>query len=1296
MSNIVRPKDRTVYHLRKRALTEQVTERELYLCLNNILQARGHFLMENIDFTRDTIKFEDYKKLFYDTFEPYINIPDRYRAMFETVLLQFIFTKSLKANDIRNTISKTKKFFFMTKEEKERLKEICLLISGYSSNVTKISSDLDGFGNKVTIAKLKDSEDDIGELFESCIVLFDCSTIASILKNHQYICEGCVEKLDKFSYIYHKYGKNSQEFKDAQNELLGKVNTKPAAKKEETPDLYKTVEDPKTSKKGRKPKIKEPHIRVIKNLENSFPNGMYIKEARAILKKQQEFNPKITDEFIEVCESIISARIPYYIGPLNERGTNAWVSKNGKIKYSYDYSMKHNTPVNEAESIRSWKERMISRCTYLPEFYALPKGSFIGETFSIVNGINVLTASDGVGEAYHLTRNDKIKLFDSLFLNKKNVSYSEIAETLGLSSFGTRKSKEGSCNNGYTLYHSIVNEMPELKLDSITEIFTNPDKITKIEDIILAVNLYDEQKTRIEYFVNSMNIPEETAAKISKLKSKSFYSFSKEFIMQQPMDPEGHTLMELLFEDNSSKFTNEQMTRITNAMDKDGVYYDFTANKYEKKIIENGGNLDVNLLFENNKPVIPISRPVIRALNEAMKVYTAHIDAYGVPDRVVIETARDMKDHTEEKQQTVKKYSKLEDLSKYLTDKMKKEDDKDHALYVKYLNPEEWKDIKGYAENPKNRTKIELYLRQGGIDLLTGQPIMLNRLEEYEIDHILPRGFGDDSMDDKVLISKISNGKKGQRLPLEFIAEDGQIGDIHVSYNDYVARVNLLYKLKLISDRKKKIMLLDSSEKIDGFINQDLVDTRYIIREFMAILRAYNKVHGYQTHVVALKGAYTSMYRKAFGMQKERNFGDQHHAQDAALLLVADKTLSTYYPHYDERKMPAGSKNSYHELIQKMQSHDPEVKKSLYKFFRTAFYYAYGKEYKDSTSIVEKIKNTVPFYSTKVDKSYNGAFFNVSILKQKEKKDDPEEKTAVSPLTVLGVNNEKRIFDSVQCVAVDFYKVPIAGKKEKKTIIVHIPKLIVDRNGNIDQDKYITLVRDYYKYDILLDENGNLRTEFFRFRAYRNDIIYNTATNCPMTFNIGSIANKRCLFKHINVFSHNDIYNAGRRIAEELIRKYNLKTKNNPDGVDFKDIKKEVFVNDVVKNYFTMPTDSKKIETMIKKVENDKNVYDLSNHLSFFDLTVNRSATPPSIDGSMVLSADSDLLCVPHEILETRTSSEIKSVKSNSEYVKLKYNILGVRFISLPRCKLEIQTPKPIQGAYSKIRKEEFSWKIDL
>ena len=78
--------------------------------------------------------------------------------------------------------------------------------------------------------------------------------------------------------------------------------------------------------------------------------------------------------------------------------------------------------------------------------------------------------------------------------------------------------------------------------------------------------------------------------------------------------------MELLFEDNTSSFVNEQMTRISNAVDENGVYYDFSANKYEKKLRENGGKLDIQLLMEDGKPVIPISRPVIRALNETMKV----------------------------------------------------------------------------------------------------------------------------------------------------------------------------------------------------------------------------------------------------------------------------------------------------------------------------------------------------------------------------------------------------------------------------------------------------------------------------------------------------------------------------------------------------------------------------------------------------------------------------------------------------------------------------------------------------
>lgn len=62
---------------------------------------------------------------------------------------------------------------------------------------------------------------------------------------------------------------------------------------------------------------------------------------------------------------------------------------------------------------------MISHCTYLPEYEALPKGSFISETFNILNELNILTAIDKNGNEYYLTTNDKFDIFNNLFLEKE-------------------------------------------------------------------------------------------------------------------------------------------------------------------------------------------------------------------------------------------------------------------------------------------------------------------------------------------------------------------------------------------------------------------------------------------------------------------------------------------------------------------------------------------------------------------------------------------------------------------------------------------------------------------------------------------------------------------------------------------------------------------------------------------------------------------------------------------------------------------------------------------------------------
>lgn len=1222
---IQRPLEKTVYHLRKKGLFEQISKRELLLCLYNMLHARGHFLMETIDFANtNTISFDDFKEHFYSTIEDIIHISDNEKHNFENDILKSIFSGNIKrSNDIKKVCDNAK----LTLEDNEQIAliEVLKLISGYKVKAVNISDNLEYTKESFNVTDLKNDENELPVFLQSAVDLYDLMNVARIMSSHNYLCEVAVDKLDHFDEVARDI--HSDEYK---NEV-------------------KNIKDHSSNGK---------HLRVVRNLENGYPNGLYVKEARAILRKQQEFYPEISDDFIEVCESIISARIPYYIGPLNNDAKNAWVSKSGKIKYSYAYSMKQTdkpAPVDEYDSIKKWKERMISHCTYLPEEYALPKGSFIAETFSILNELNILRAEDENGNTYYLNYEDKVKILDTLFMSGKEVKYSDVRDLLHLKNFGTRKQSNDNrkFNNKYTLYPRICKLIPSLKLDSVIDIFSKNEKVKEVEEIILSINLYNEEKTKLDYFTKKYS--EEVAKPLSKLTSNSFYSYSEEFVLHQPMNERGDSMMSLLFEDNNRFYTNEQMTLISKAVDEDGNPLDFSANRYEKILEENDGKLNVDLLLKDGSPLIPISRPVIRGLNEAMKMYTELVKVYGVPKRVVIETARDLKDHSIIGTQSEKHFDQTKKLYDYLVEQFGGEKN-----FAKKSNVEEWEQIESYVN--KNKVKIELYLRQNGVDLLTGEKININELEKYEVDHILPRGFGDDSLDDKMLISKLANAKKANRLPLQFIESGEQIGNHVVTSSEFIHRVENLYDMKLISQKKRDRLLLENEKDLEAFINQNLVDTRYIIREFMSILNAYNKYHHYDTHVVSLRAAYTSLYRKTFNFDKERGYGQQHHAHDAALIVVADKTLSTYYPHYDERnhRNDSGFSKTYKDFIQEMLSNDQAKKDSLKYFIRGMFRKAYGVSFSDSSSIISQIKRTVPFYSTKVEKNYKGKYFEATKLNQKMYKDD-------AVLSIVGVNDDKQVFSGVNCAAVDFYKYK-DKKGNRKHLAVHIPKVIVDKDGNINQEKYIALIQKHYKVPELLDENGKLKTGYFRFRAFTNDIIYNTVANCPMLFNIGSITNKKLELKFINVFSYDDIYKNGLNIQNDLINAYDLKTKQNSDGVDFNDISKDVFISYVNRKYWNLSDKDPKLKSVSEKVDKDKNVYELSNHLSYLGLIINRVGTPPTIDGQY----------------KPVIHNNIIKEDENAQYIKLKYNILGLRFIQSPDGGLIIQSPKELPGAFTR------------
>ncbi|MDO4779390.1 MAG: type II CRISPR RNA-guided endonuclease Cas9, partial [Tissierellia bacterium] len=506
-------------------------------------------------------------------------------------------------------------------------------------------------------------------------------------------------------------------------------------------------------------------LRVVKNLHNVYPNGLYTKEARAILKQQQNHYLEITDEFIDVCISIIKAKIPYFVGPLNEKAKNAWLVKNEniKFKYSYEYSLKYGF-VNELETIKKWKERMISRCTYFSDEYALPKGSFIGETFNIVNELNILQAEDQHGNQYYLTYEDKVKVFNELFLKKEKVKFKDIVDCLQLKSFKTKSGTEKEFNSRYTMYFKIKKVVKELEIDTIEMIFKDEDKVKKIEKIILDLSVYDDEKSKFDNFKQYKYLDEEHAKALSKLNTTGFLNYSLKLINEIKINKDHETMLEALFNNNRKDFSNEQMTLISEACDEKGNLLNLESNKYIARL-EKCNTLDSNLLLPQGetKALIPMSRAVIRAVNEFFKLYSEILKTYGQVDRIVIETARDFSDSTVKKAKSKKKEEELKNLYESL---IKQYEENNSKLFNKN-KLEAWEEIKNYLQ--KNQRAIELYLRQNACDLLTGERISLANLQDYEVDHILPRGFGDNSLDNLMLTKRIYNAKKSNRVPLEYI-----------------------------------------------------------------------------------------------------------------------------------------------------------------------------------------------------------------------------------------------------------------------------------------------------------------------------------------------------------------------------------------------------------------------------------------------------------------------------------------------------------------------------------------------
>ena len=288
-----------------------------------------------------------------------------------------------------------------------------------------------------------------------------------------------------------------------------------------------------------------------------------------------------------------------------------------------------------------------------------------------------------------------------------------------------------------------------------------------------------------------------------------------------------------------------------------------------------------------------ITNPVVlRAVSQTCKVINAVVRRYGSPQAVHIELAREMSRNFADRQKMDRKYQ---------------ENQAANERTMKQIE-----EIKGSRPTGQDLVKFKLFRDQNEVCLYSGTKLQVERLFEkgyVEVDHIVPYSISfDDGYQNKALVLASENQKKGNRLPLEYMAGDLEKSErfitlVETHVRDYHKRQRLL---------KQEL----TEEDLEGFKARNLSDTQYITRAVYNLLNDHLKFAEdspfAKKPVRAVNGAVTDYMRKRLGLKKNRADGDLHHAMDAAVVAtVTDYMIERISSYTKWRELRRNNRGKY-------------------------------------------------------------------------------------------------------------------------------------------------------------------------------------------------------------------------------------------------------------------------------------------------------------------------------------------------------------------------------------------------
>lgn len=637
----------------------------------------------------------------------------------------------------------------------------------------------------------------------------------------------------------------------------------------------------------------ERFLRRLKTSDNgSIPYQLHLEELRAIIARQGEFYPFLKEESKKI-ESLVSFRIPYYVGPLTTK--NAAVDAHGNKRFAWS----ERKPGMESAKVRPWNwddvidrgksaenfiVRMTGTCTYLQDEKVLPKCSLLYEEFCVLNELNgAHWSADGDYER-RFDASDRQGIVQDLFC-KRRVSYKQVEDWLR--QHGNRRARV-SGGQGESGFESKMSSYIFFSKDVLHIDRIDPADYPMIEEIIFWNTLFEDRdilKERIEEAYGN-RLDTEQIKTICKKRFTGWGRLSRRLLteIKTQTDQGDLSIMDILREGDPNNDHRGKAMVFMEILHSEDLGFQKEIDRINQEKVSAG-----KVSLED----LPGSPALRRSINQAMRVVDEIVSiAKCPPSHIYLEVTRD-EDGARKGRRSTRRY----DAIKAALEKFKEESPTwfDQGVFGEFK--------RSSAEDLDER--LSLYFMQGGKSLYSATPLKLELLHtnQYQVDHIIPQSYiKDDSFENKALVLAGENQRKSDALLID--------SSIRIAMAPYW---RALHQAGLMGDKKFSSLMCSSisDKRVRGFIARQLVETSQIVKLAGMMLQSNYP----EADVQPVKASLGHDLRVQAGFIKCREVNDFHHAHDALIACEMGRYINQCHPGiYDN---PIGYARAVRELVRK-------------------------------------------------------------------------------------------------------------------------------------------------------------------------------------------------------------------------------------------------------------------------------------------------------------------------------------------------------------------------------------------